>query len=85
MPAFCTNTSSKGYAQGINYAGLKINPVNLVNIGDYQDIDPMTGKPRMSVGFIILFSIAPFANFPSLGSLVEMPIVVTTVFASSCL
>jgi hypothetical protein len=45
-------STSKGYAQGINYAGLKINPVNLVNIGDYQDIDPMTGKPRMSVGFI---------------------------------
>jgi uncharacterized protein (TIGR02145 family) len=45
-------STSKGYAQGINYAGLKIDPVNLVNIGDYQDIDPMTGKPRMSVGFI---------------------------------
>jgi hypothetical protein len=49
-------STSKGYAQGINYAGLKINPVNLVNIGDYQDIDPMTGKPRMSVGSYRLFS-----------------------------
>ncbi|OIR25716.1 FISUMP domain-containing protein [Bathymodiolus thermophilus thioautotrophic gill symbiont] len=37
---------------GSNYAGLVINPINLINREDYDDIDPMTGKPRMTIGFI---------------------------------